>query len=280
MFAKNVGILHPGAMGISVAAAAQKTGCTVNWCSKDRSQATRRRAEGQNLQEVKTLKELCQTCEVLISVCPPHAAFDVANEVLSFDFHGLYCDANAIAPDTVRRISGAMTAKGVAFIDSGIIGGPAWEPGETYMYLSGERAGEIAELFSAGPLETTVIGADPGKASALKMCYAAYTKGSTALITTILSAADDLDVWQELKTQWQRDFPQLAESAEMRARRVTAKAWRFAGEMDEIANTFRSTGASGEFHTAAGTVYRQLAKYKDAPDLPELEQVLRAVRGQ
>ena len=279
MYVNNVGILHPGAMGISIAAAATRSGNTVSWCSAGRSPATRQRAEGQKLLEVKSLREFCHTCEVLISVCPPHAAEDVAEEVLTSGFQGIYCDANAIAPDTVRRISGMMTAAGVAFIDGGIIGGPAWEPGDTFLYLSGERAADIAELFSAGPLETAVIGVGPGKASALKMCYAAYTKGSTALITTILSAADDLDVWEELKAQWQRDFPQLAETAEMRARRVTAKAWRFAGEMDEIAATFRSTGAPGEFHTGAAIVYRELTKFKDAPELPDLEDVLRAVRG-
>lgn len=279
MHVKNVGILHPGAMGISVAAAAQRSGYTVIWCSAGRSSATLQRVKEHKLVEMHSLEKLCQTCEVLISVCPPHAAVNVANEVLASGFQGIFCDANAIAPDTVRRISGMMTTAGVAFVDGGIIGGPAWEPGGTCLYLSGERSADIAELFSAGPLETTVIGADPGKASALKMCYAAYTKGSTALITTILSAADDLDVWEELKTQWQQDFPQLAETAEMRARRVTAKAWRFAGEMDEIAETFGSTGAPGEFHAGAAIVYRRLARFKDTPELPDLEDVLRAVRG-
>jgi len=274
-----VGVLYPGAMGISVAAAAQRSGNLVCWCSAGRSPATRQRAGRQRLLEISSMREFCQTCVVLISVCPPHAAEDVAEEVLASGFQGIYCDANAIAPDTVRRIAGLMGVAGVACVDGGIIGGPAWEPGSTWLYLSGGRAADIAELFSAGPFETAVIGAEPGKASALKMCYAAYTKGSTALITTILSAADDLDVWEELKAQWQRDFPQLAETAEMRARRVTAKAWRFAGEMDEIAATFRSTGAPGEFHTGAAIVYRELTKFKDAPELPDLEDVLRAVRG-
>jgi len=279
MHEKIVGILHPGAMGISIAVAATRSGNTVIWCSAGRSPATRQRAEGQKLREVKSFEEFCQTCKVLISVCPPHAAVDVANEVVASGFQGMYCDANAIAPATVRRISGIMTAAGVAFIDGGIIGGPAWEPGDTWLYLSGERSADIAELFSAGPLETTVIGADPGKASALKMCYAAYTKGSTALITTILSVADYLDVWEELKAQWQRDFPELAGSAETRVRQVAAKAWRFAGEMDEIAATFRSTGAPDEFHAGAAIVYRRLAKFKDALELPELEELLQAVRG-
>ena len=60
-------------------------------------------------------------------------------------------------------------------------------------------------------------------------------------------------------------------------RRVTRKAWRFAGEMEEIAATFRAAGLPGEFHDAAARVYERLAAYKDAEGLPALEEVLAAL---
>jgi 3-hydroxyisobutyrate dehydrogenase-like beta-hydroxyacid dehydrogenase len=170
-----------------------------------------------------------------------------------------------------------LVAAGVAFVDGGIIGGPAWEPGQTWLYLSGQRAEEVAACFSDGPLETAVIGQAAGKASALKMCYAAWTKGSTALLCAILAAADELGVWPELRGQWERDWPGFAGQAEGRARRVTAKAWRFAGEMDEIAVTLEAAGAPGGFHAAAAGLYRRLAHFKDRP-VPPLDEVLAAVR--
>jgi 3-hydroxyisobutyrate dehydrogenase-like beta-hydroxyacid dehydrogenase len=196
---------------------------------------------------------------------------------LAHSFTGLYVDANAISPQRATRLDQALTAAGVNFVDGGIIGGPAWKPGSTWLYLSGQEAEKAATLFSAGPLETSVIGNQPGKASSLKMCFAAYTKGTTALLCAILATAEALDVRQELTHQWSRNESDFATQAEQRVTRVTAKAWRFAGEMDEISITMRDAGVPGEFHGAAADIYHRLASYKDAPLTPRLEDVLAAL---
>ncbi len=272
-----IGFLHPGEMGISIAASAQNSGHQVYWASEGRSPATRARAEKLGLRDAGTLAHLCAECAIVVSVCPPHAAESVAEQVLATDFHGRYLDANAIAPQRAAKIGQAMAAAGVAFVDGGIIGGPAWEPGSTWLYLSGPQAGEIAECFAAGPLETHVLGAALGTASALKMTYAAYTKGTTALLCAILATAEELGVREALAEQWNRDNAEFAEATDLRVRRVTAKAWRFVGEMEEIAATFREAGMPGEFHAAAADVYRRLARFKDSPATPALEDVLAAL---
>ena len=274
---ETIGILHPGAMGISVAASALQSGHQVCYASEGRSDATRARADEHHLHELGTLAELCQTCSIIISVCPPHAAEDVAQQVIDRRFKGLYLDANAIAPQKAQRIDEKLSSAGITFVDGGIIGGPAWDPGETWLYLSGKDAKRIADCFSAGPLETSIIGDEIGKASAIKMCYAAYTKGTTALLTSILALAEALGVRDELKSQWEQDEANFSDQAERRARRVTAKAWRFAGEMDEIASTFESANMHGGFHRAAEDVYRRLAGFKDAGEVPELGAVLTAL---
>jgi 3-hydroxyisobutyrate dehydrogenase-like beta-hydroxyacid dehydrogenase len=222
---------------------------------------------------------LCKTCSILISVCPPHAAEDVAGQVIAHRFQGFYLDANAISPQKTVRIGKMLSQAGISFVDGGIIGGPAWTPGETWLYLSGKEAGRIADCFSAGPLEVSVIGEEIGRASALKMCYAAYSKGMTALLTAILALAESSGVRTELSAQWERDEPGFSLQAERRAKRVTAKAWRFAGEMEEIASTFESAGLPGGFHAAAGEIYRRLAGFKEAEAQPELGEVLAALLG-
>jgi hypothetical protein len=111
------------------------------------------------------------------------------------------------------------------------------------------------------------------------MCYAAWTKGSTALLSAIVAAANALDVWAELREQWDRDWPDFADQAVRRARRVTAKAWRFAGEMDEISSTLQEAGVPGEFHAGAAILYRRIAHFKDAPETPSLEEVLSSLIG-
>jgi 3-hydroxyisobutyrate dehydrogenase-like beta-hydroxyacid dehydrogenase len=274
-----IGILHPGAMGISVAASAQEGGHTVCWASAGRSQASQARAQEHNLHDLTRVDALVQTCDVLISVCPPAAAEEVAQEALEEGFHGLYVDANAIAPQRAKRIGARCAEAGVAFVDGGIVGGPAWKPGTTWLYLSGPEATSVAELFAAGPLETEVLGPNVGDASALKMCYAAYTKGTTALLAAILAVADELGVGDALAEQWTRDDPDFAEQAKARTRRVTAKAWRFAGEMEEIVATFADAGLPDGFHRAAADVYTRLAGFKDGPE-PSLVDVLAALRIQ
>jgi 3-hydroxyisobutyrate dehydrogenase-like beta-hydroxyacid dehydrogenase len=274
---RKLGILHPGNMGISIAAAAQEGGTEVYWVSEGRSAQTRERAERFALRDAGTLASLCETCTVIVSICPPHAAEEMAEQVMACGFTGLYLDANAISPQRTLRIGEKMAAASVRFVDGGIIGGPAWEPGQTWLYLAGEGADEIAACFSAGPLETAVIDGEVGKASALKMCYAAWTKGSTALLCAIVAAADQLGVWEELQQQWARGWPGFPEQTVDRVRRVTAKAWRFAGEMEEISATFDAAGLPGAFHAAAADLYRRIADFKDAQATPLLEDVVAAL---
>jgi 3-hydroxyisobutyrate dehydrogenase-like beta-hydroxyacid dehydrogenase len=272
-----IGILHPGEMGISIAASVINSGHQVYWLSAHRSEKTRNRAEKHGLIETQSLTTMCKDCEVILSVCPPHAAEDVANSVMSEGFTGLYLDANAISPDRTRRIGQIVQDAGGAFIDGGIIGGPAWEPKSTWLYLSGEKAESIAFLFSNGPLETKVIGNEIGKASALKMCYAAYSKGTTALLSAILATAEASNVRGELYQQWDMDEDGFSEQVERRTRRVTAKAWRFEGEMREIAKTFEEAGLPRGFHESAAEIYHRTAGFKDASQVPELEEVLKAL---
>jgi 3-hydroxyisobutyrate dehydrogenase-like beta-hydroxyacid dehydrogenase len=264
-------------MGISVAVSALQSGCTVYWVSEGRSADSRERAAAHNLQDAGTLAHLCQLCDVILSVCPPHAAEAVAEAVIAQGFTGLFVDGNAIAPQRAERIASILSEGGAAFVDGGIIGGPAWEPGRTWLYLSGERADEVKGLFEGGALATAVISPQIGQASALKMCFAAYTKGTTALLSAILATAEKLNVRAELENQWSRGGSDFAVQTQNRVRRVTAKAWRFAGEMEEIAATFEAAGLPGGFHLAAHEVYQRMAQFKDAPEVPELAEVLQSL---
>jgi 3-hydroxyisobutyrate dehydrogenase-like beta-hydroxyacid dehydrogenase len=274
-----IGVLHPGEMGISVAASAIHSGHQVFWTSADRSDKTRLRAEKHNLIEIETLPEFCRTSEIIFSVCPPDAAEGVAKSVIETGFKGFYLDANAISPQRSIRIGQIMEENGIHFIDGGIIGGPARTPNATWLYLSGKDADRIANCFTNGPLETKVLGGEIGKASALKMCYAAYSKGTTALLSAILATAESLKVREELYQQWDKDELSFSDQVNRRVTRVTAKAWRFEGEMKEIASTFREAGMPDGFHEAAVEIYRRMAGFKGTEQPPVLNEILQALTG-
>ncbi len=274
MAIQHIGILHPGAMGISLAATAANTGNKTYWVSERRSMNTHQRAEKHGLVDVLNLEALCDQCSVIISVCPPHAAKEVAESVCNSSFDGIYADVNAISPQRVAQIGQLMTAAGIDFVDGGIIGPPAWTADRTWLYLSGPSADQVSRCFDSGPLEVEVIGSEAGKASALKMCFAANTKGTTALLCAIMAAADKLGVREELENQWSRHGSDFTRNTENRIRRVTAKAWRFSGEMEEISSTFQSVGLPQGFHRAAFDIYQRLARFKDAEKTPTIDDIL------
>jgi len=249
-----IGIVHPGEMGSFVAASAANSGHEIFWASEGRSQRSRERASEFNLKDLGTLAALCESCTMIFSVCPPHAAEETAAKVMDCGFKGLYLDANAISPQKLQGIAGKLSNSGVHFVDGGIIGLPLWDSKSTVLYLSGQKADQVAGCFSTGPLKAAVIGDHPGKASALKMCYAARTKGTTALLCAVAAAAESLGVSAELHQQWSSEDPALSDQILQRVRRVTAKAWRFHGEMDEISRTFENAGIPGSFHAAAADI--------------------------
>lgn len=271
---KKVGVLHPGIMGISVAASIQKSGHEVYWVSDSRREQSRERAEEFNLLDAGTLSELCGLVEVIVSVCPPHAAEEMSTQVINNAYNGTYLDANAISPQRTIKIAEQMESAGISFVDGGIIGVPAWEPGKTWMHLSGKHAGDIAALFEAGPMETSVVGTEPGQASALKMCYAGYNKGNAALVSAIMALAEASGVRDHLETQWENHWPGFSQQTRAKMQNVTVKAWRFTGEMQEIAATLKQAGLPDGFHQAAEEIYERMSHYKDADPKPVLGDIL------
>jgi len=257
------GILHPGAMGAAVAASARNGGCEVYWVSEGRSPRTLHRAEG--LRDAGTLKVLCELCPVIASICPPEFAEPLAEQVRATGFRGTFLDANALAPERKVRMAARMESAGIRFVDGGVIGLPPAGPGETWLILSGEAAPDLVEHFANGPITAEVIGTEVGRASALKMCFAAHNKGMIALRSAVLATAQHYGVLEDLKEQWTRRGLSL-NTIEREIVRAAPKAWRWAPEMQEIAATLEAAGMPPEFHFAAAEIYNRLREFKDKDD--------------
>lgn len=275
---RTLALLHPGAMGASVGAALVASGHRVRWCSAGRSAASARRAGESGLEPFDTLAALLDGADGVISVCPPEAALDVAGQVARCGFAGVYVDANAVAPATVRGLAESFPGR---LVDGGIVGPPALRADTTRLYLSGPRAAEVAGWFAAGALGATAMDGPVGAASALKMCYAAYTKGTAALLLAIRALARAEGVDQALLAEWAISQPDLARRSEVSARGSAPKAWRFVGEMQEIAASFEAGALPGDFHKGAAEIYRRLGDLKDLPDA-DLDSVIErqlATRG-
>jgi 3-hydroxyisobutyrate dehydrogenase-like beta-hydroxyacid dehydrogenase len=254
MAAATVGLLHPGEMGAAVGAVLRGRGDRVVWASEGRTAETRERAEEAGLEDAGSVEELVRRSDLILSVCPPHAALEVAGAVAGFG--GVFVDANAIAPGTAREVEAVIAAGGGDCVDGGIVGAPPRAEGTTRLYLSGPEAESVAGLFAASVVDARVLSGEVGTASALKMTYAAWTKGTAALLLAIGELARAEGVEPALHEEWRISLPDLPERSQRAARSAQAKGWRWVGEMEEIAATFAAAGLPDGFHRAAAEVFR------------------------
>ena len=275
-----IALLHPGNMGSTIGTAAATSGAQVLWASNQRSAATRKRASSAGLIDVETVTDAVRQSEVVLSVCPPHVAVDVAKEVAALNFRGIYVDANAVSGATAKEIGAIVTESGASFVDGGIIGSPVKQAGTTRLYLSGDHAEDIARLFSKSMLDARSIGRAAGAASALKMAYAAWTKCTDVLVLAIRAFAAHEGVDNALLEEWRISQVALEKKCERAAAVAVPKAWRYVGEMREIADAFEAAGLPGGFHNAAAELCERLADFKDQTDpAPTVSPVIDAMRG-
>ncbi len=231
-----VGLLHPGEMGAVVGACVDGE---VIWASEGRSESSRTRAA--RFRDVGTVAEIVGDADVILSICPPHAAVEVARACAGFT--GIYVDANAISPQRAQEVAALQPR----FVDGGIVGGPPTDPGAT-LYLSGDDAPTAAELFAGSALATRIV----SNASAVKMAYAAWSKGTTAMLLAIRDVARA----NGIEDEWRLSVPELAARLPRAEAAKAAKGWRWIGEMEEIADTFAAAGQPEGFHRPAAEVYR------------------------
>lgn len=272
----SIGIIHPGEMGAAIGASLVKDGHTVRWAGAGRSGATQTRAEEAGLVDVGSIAALCEQSTVVMSICPPHAAIEVAQAVAGFG--GLFLDANAISPATATEVRGIVEAGGARYVDGGVVGSPPSGRERTRLYLSGGQADDVAALFIGDQLVVKVLSERPTAASALKMSYAAWTKGTAALILDIVGLARFEGVEADLFEEWAATSPDLPVRAQRAAQSAATKGWRWVGEMEEIALSFRTAGLPDGFHEASAEIYRRSPREEQAAaDAATLDAVVRAV---
>jgi 3-hydroxyisobutyrate dehydrogenase-like beta-hydroxyacid dehydrogenase len=241
-------------MGAALATQLRQQGRAVVWASSGRGPATAERAEQAGLEDTGTIEALVEASDVIVSVCPPHAALEVARSIGKFE--GIYVDANAVSPATAREVAEAIEAGGGRFVDGGIVGSPPRESVSPHLYLSGSSASDIAELFTGTLVDARVVSDEPGSASAVKMAYAAWTKGAAALLIAIPALARTEGIEEVLLAEWRESIPDLPDRSARAASAAASKGWRWVGEMEEVARTFEAAGLPGGFHEAAAEVYR------------------------
>jgi 3-hydroxyisobutyrate dehydrogenase-like beta-hydroxyacid dehydrogenase len=278
-----VGLLHPGEMGAAVGGCLVSVGHEVLWDPAGRSRATTGRALAAELTGV-AFDRLVARSSVILSICPPHAALDVARQVAAAGYAGCYVDANAISVATAEQAAAIVTAAGAAYVDGGIIGQPPEVAGHTRLYLSGPRADEVRVLFSRSRLDARIAEGPLYAASTVKMAYAAWTKGSSALLLAARALARAGGVERTLLAEWSLSQKALGQQSERAANAAAAKGWRWVAEMEEIAASMAAAGLPSGFHEAAADIYDRAAQAETrstpraaAPEPTTLDAIMSAL---
>jgi 3-hydroxyisobutyrate dehydrogenase-like beta-hydroxyacid dehydrogenase len=270
-----IGLLHPGAMGAAIGAQLVEAGQRCGWVPTGRTEATRQRAAAAGLVEVDGVEQLA-TCEIVLSVCPPAAALDVAHEVARTGFTGTYVDANAISPRHSQEIAAVLD--GATVVDGGIVGGPPRRPATTRLYLSGphDAVAGVHALFTDTALMPIALTGPVGAASAIKLAFATYNKVSTLLAAQAHALARQHGVDAQLRELAAAVLPATPLARPDGLTSAAQKAWRWAPEMHEIADASRDAGLPAELLDAAETFLGHWRDHKDDPNVT-LDRLLTAL---
>jgi 3-hydroxyisobutyrate dehydrogenase-like beta-hydroxyacid dehydrogenase len=258
-----VAVLAPGDMGHAVAAVLKARGLRVVTCLAGRSARTRALAAVAGIEDLGDEVALVRAADALLAILVPAQAEALAARIApalrAAGTDLLYVDCNAIAPQTACEVGRIVEAAGARFVDAGIIGPPP-RPGAaaTRFYASGAAAAELAQLRDYG-LDVRVIGPRAGDASAVKICYAALTKGTTAIMTELALAAEHLGVSEALRAEFADSQPEMLERMERGVPAMVPKAHRWVGEMEEIAKTFAALGLTPLTFEGAAALYALVA---------------------
>ncbi|MFE0737454.1 DUF1932 domain-containing protein [Streptomyces sp. NPDC058855] len=262
-----VGILQPGSMGAAVAACAATNAAAVLWCETGRSAASAERAAQFGLTPVATLSELLDRSDIVISLCPPAAAENLARDVAGHRFAGVYVEANAINPERAQRIA-ALLEPDAAVVDGGVVGSPPVRGKTPTLYLSGPASAtaRIEELFAGTAVRTAVLGTELGKASALKLSYASFQKTSRVLVALAVGMAREHGVDQELIEVASRRTDSYLSEPQYVAK-TAARAWRWGPELEEAADALAAAGLPPEVLRAAASTLARWHEVKDDGEL-------------
>jgi len=259
-------------MGHAVGRVLAEHGVDIITCLAGRSERTHRLASAAGFTEIPTLEDLVCEADLVLSILVPvdaeASACQLAGALKATGAQPYIADCNAISPMRSAKIEAVIQSAGGRFIDASIIGPPPGQGAPPRFYVSGTHAEAMLPLDGKG-IVVKSLGEIIGRASGIKMCYAALTKGTSTLQVALLTAAESMGLTEELRQELAYSQAAALQSMESTIPRLPPNAHRWVGEMEEIASTFAKVGVTSHFHLGAAAIYRLLQATSFANESPE-----------
>lgn len=264
--ADTIVVVAAGEMGSGIGKRLTERGARVLTSLKGRGAGSAARALAAGMQDVEDDAALVAQADFILSVVPPGDAVALAERLLpalkQAPNKPVYVDCNAVAPQTSVDISAVLVSSGCPFVDGGIIGGPPQGDYSPVLYVSGAQAGAALKLNDYG-LKTKLVKGDIGAASALKMCYAGITKGTTAIAAAMVLGASRFGCADELRTELSESQQQLNTRNTRQIPAAFPKAYRWVAEMEEIAKFLGAGSPEAEMFQGISRLYDHIAQGVD-----------------
>ena len=272
MAIESVAILSPGDMGHAIGQLLKENELRVLTCLMGRSNRTKQLSEQAGITDVPNMNDLVEQSDVLMSVtvseAVPGLCREIADAVKATGTDLLFAECNAIAPELSKDMEGVLKAGGARYVDASIIGGPPRNGSSPRVYASGDNASEFEQLRDFG-LDVRNLGPQLGRASGIKMCYAAMTKGTTALHTELLIAAEKMGLTKELMAEFSGGQQAAVTRMEGWIPSMPAKSRRWVSEMEEIEKTFNDLGLTPDIFKGVADMYRMIGATPLGDENPE-----------
>ena len=267
-----VAILSPGDMGHAVGQRLRENELDVVTCLAGRSDRTRALAAKAGIRDVPTMEELVEQSDLIMSMtvseAVPGLCREVADAITATGSDTLFAECNAIAPQLARELEPVITGAGGRFVDVSIIGGPPRPGYSPHFYVSGEHRSQFERLNDFG-ITVLRLDGEVGQASGIKMCYAAMTKGTSALYAELLMAAELMGLTEPLLAEFQSGQQAVLQRMERNMPTVPPRARRWVSEMEEIRDTFTHLGMTPHIFEGVAEMYRFIGGSPLGEEFPE-----------
>ncbi|HTV88214.1 MAG TPA: DUF1932 domain-containing protein [Stellaceae bacterium] len=257
-----VAIIAQGGMGAGIGGRLHESGASVRTLLSGRSVRSAERARAAGMQAAADERALLDGADFFLSILPPDEAENLARRLVpaltALAKKPVYVDCNAVSPQTAQRVAAIVAPSGAAFVDAGIIGGPPRPGYSPHIYAAGPAVAQSAVLRDWG-IDWRPIEGPVGAASGLKMSYAGITKGTTAIAAAMLLGAARFGCGEALIAELSASQPDMLKRMRSNIPRMYDKAYRWVGEMQEIADFLDANPPSSEIYRAIARLYEFLA---------------------
>ena len=217
-----------------------------------------------------SLAEALDGAGIVLSLVTADQTLAVAREAARCLAPGaLYCDMNSVAPGTKHEAAAAIEAAGGRYVDVAVMAPVNPARLAVPLLVSGRHVGAaLAALAQLGFSKARSVGAEVGKASAIKMIRSVMVKGVEALSDEMMAAAEAAGVSDDVLAALDASETAMSwtERAAYNRERMASHGLRRAAEMEDAARTLAALGVDPVM--TRGTILRQRAAAKAPQESP------------